>query len=223
MQNHFSQFSQEFDIFELDISIDESVKSFMNKIQEKYKYIDVLINNAGVVDRRPTNSNIANFTFQTNFLKTVELTENIFHNMLSNDGKILLISSILGQLEHQTLEGRKILENQNITKDYLFQLAEDYIKNSDFPQKLIFYQQSYHTSKAFLNAYGRFILTKQLKNQQSLYIIHPGWVKTDMGGQQAEITLDEACPYICDIACEFPFNRSVLNGKLIYKNKEIDF
>ena len=44
-----------------------------------------------------------------------------------------------------------------------------------------------------------------------------------MGGEMAEISVEEACPYICDIVCEFPFERNILNGKLIYRNKEIKY
>ena len=53
--------------------------------------------------------------------------------------------------------------------------------------------------------------------------MHPGWVKTDMGGKIAPKTVEEGCVtqmYLIDL----PYKRDPeLNGKFFYECKKIDF
>ena len=39
-------------------------------------------------------------------------------------------------------------------------------------------------------------------------LIHPGWVKTDMGGQGADISVEESAKAIANLACELTMERS---------------
>ena len=50
---------------------------------------------------------------------------------------------------------------------------------------------AYRSSKAAVNKVMK-ILSIELKNKGiAVGLIHPGWVQTDMGGQQADITVEE--------------------------------
>jgi NAD(P)-dependent dehydrogenase (short-subunit alcohol dehydrogenase family) len=51
---------------------------------------------------------------------------------------------------------------------------------------------SYRGSKTALNAMIKSIAIDQEKNGLKFLILHPGWVKTDMGGQNAHIETNES-------------------------------
>lgn len=49
----------------------------------------------------------------------------------------------------------------------------------------------YKASKALTNAYGRYVLSNIVQSNQSVYCVHPGWVRTDMGGANAPGSVDD--------------------------------
>ena len=62
---------------------------------------------------------------------------------------------------------------------------------------------SYRISKAALNMFTR-ILAIHLQDKITVSSVHPGWVKTDMGGQNADMEPQEAAKYIYDLAVSRP-------------------
>ncbi|MBI5134360.1 MAG: SDR family NAD(P)-dependent oxidoreductase [Candidatus Taylorbacteria bacterium] len=66
----------------------------------------------------------------------------------------------------------------------------------------VFNYPSYKMSKAALNMYTR-ILAGRL-SQRGIFVasIHPGWVKTDMGGGEADLSPEEAAGYIYEFAAK---------------------
>jgi len=56
----------------------------------------------------------------------------------------------------------------------------------------------YRISKAALNMYTRTLATKLENRKIMVASIHPGWVKTDMGGNEADLEPEEAAKNIYD-------------------------
>lgn len=76
---------------------------------------------------------------------------------------------------------------------------------------------SYKISKAALNMYTK-TLALRLAPEITVSSVHPGWVKTDMGGDDADITPEEAAKDIVTLAL-----KKVESGKFWFQGKEFDW
>ena len=56
----------------------------------------------------------------------------------------------------------------------------------------------YRASKAALNTLMRSFAARHAGDPRSLLLIAPGWVRTDMGGPQAELSIEESIPRVVD-------------------------
>lgn len=63
---------------------------------------------------------------------------------------------------------------------------------------------SYKISKTALNMYTRTLASRLQEQEIVVSSVHPGWVKTDMGGQEADITSKQAAQEIFDFALTHP-------------------
>ncbi len=90
------------DIFKADVSKSEEIKQLVNYVLEKYKKIDVLINNAGISQTQlftDITDNDWNKMINTNLYSCFKLTQNCLPNMIHNkSGCIINISSMWGQV-----------------------------------------------------------------------------------------------------------------------------
>lgn len=79
----------------------------------------------------------------------------------------------------------------------------------------------YRVSKAALNAFTK-NLSIELKHDQVLAIVlHPGWVRTDMGGSSADISVEESCQGMVDVLQNLKPNQ---NGKFYqYNGQELSW
>lgn len=78
---------------------------------------------------------------------------------LADNGKIINISSRVSGIRYQPQEGQIKLLNCEINEKDIEQYIKDYIKGCEKGYLGIWWQSSYGTSKAFLNAWSRFILS----------------------------------------------------------------
>jgi len=63
----------------------------------------------------------------------------------------------------------------------------------------------------------------KLKETQQVYLVHPGWVKTDMGGPDAPGTVQESADTITYVI-NLPFKKHpVLNTRMIGDKKVMDY
>jgi NAD(P)-dependent dehydrogenase (short-subunit alcohol dehydrogenase family) len=156
---------------QLDVTDPISQDHAAKFIADKFGKLDILINNAGVArdSHVPASKGTAEQwreTFETNLFSLISLTQKLLPLVKKSDaGKIVNLSSILGSLA----------------------LNSD--PNSPLgPQSAA---TAYHTSKAALNMFTVHLANELKDTQIKVNAAHPGWVKTDMGGQAAPLGVEE--------------------------------
>ena len=169
-----SNFGIDADLVQYDAFDDDAPQKVYDYILEKYKKLDILINNAGVLltgNLFVTNSSTISDkdlkdTFQTNFFSVISLTQKLLPLIKkSNAGRIVNVSTILSSL---TLHSAK---DSPIT-----------------PAKEI----AYNASKTALNAFTIHLAIELKDTNIKVNSGHPGWVKTELGGTNAPMEVEES-------------------------------
>ena len=169
-----SNFGIDADLVQYDAFDEDAPQKVYDYISEKYKKLDILINNAGVLltgNLFVTNSSTISDkdlkdTFQTNFFSVISLTQKLLPLVKkSNAGRIVNVSTILSSL---TLHSAK---DSPIT-----------------PAKEI----AYNASKTALNAFTIHLAIELKDTNIKVNSGHPGWVKTELGGPNAPMEVEES-------------------------------
>ena len=172
--NKLSALGLETDLIQYDAFDQDAPQKVYNYILEKYKKLDILINNAGVLltgNLFVTNSSTVSEkdlkdTFQTNFFSVVSLTQKLLPLIKKSDaGRIVNVSTILSSL---TLHSAK---ESPIT-----------------PAKEI----AYNASKSALNAFTIHLAIELKDTNIKVNSGHPGWVKTELGGPKAPVEVEDS-------------------------------
>jgi NAD(P)-dependent dehydrogenase (short-subunit alcohol dehydrogenase family) len=161
-----------------DVTRREDHREIARFLEDRYGKLDILVNNAGVAleeadfaapggfNTTPTvTPEILHRVFETNFFAVVELTQALLPLIRKAPaGRIVNLSSILGSL---TLHADP---------------------KSDIYDKKSF---AYDASKTALNAFTVHLAQALHGTPIKVNSAHPGWVKTDMGGQAAPMEVSE--------------------------------
>jgi NAD(P)-dependent dehydrogenase (short-subunit alcohol dehydrogenase family) len=157
---------------ELDVDNPASRESARRFIEEKFGKLDVLINNAAVNFEMgsgglQTTSQLSldtyRKTFETNFFNTIALTQELLPLVRKSDaGRIVNLSSILGSTTFHATPGSPIYD---------------------------FKVPAYNISKAALNSFTVHLAYELKDTPIKINAAHPGWVKTDMGGEEAPMEI----------------------------------
>ncbi|KAI8339794.1 4-dihydrotrisporin dehydrogenase [Choanephora cucurbitarum] len=156
----------------LDTLNKDSITTAVKEVEQHApEGVDVLVNNAGVGSNESINCETVTTetllkSFETNVCGTSNVTQ-AFLPLMRKRGeekpkKIVNTSSILGSLTH----------------------VNNYMPNGS--------KIDYSISKAALNMLTRVTSQKLAKENFIVYASHPGWVKTDMGGDDAPIELKDS-------------------------------
>ena len=145
----------------LDVTDAASIEAAATRIES----LDVLVNNAGIMlehDFKVGGVPSSNWkeTFDVNFFGVVDVTNAFLpHLDKSSAPRIVNLGAILGSITE-------------ISK----------------PQMKQWIRASYSASKAALNAYTVELAQEKAGTAYKINVVHPGWAKTDLGGDKAPMT-----------------------------------
>jgi NAD(P)-dependent dehydrogenase (short-subunit alcohol dehydrogenase family) len=152
---------------QVDVTDEASIQKLAKKVQDNHQTIDVLINNAGVLNGR---DNSVGALQKSELLKALEV------NTL---GPILMVKHLLKHMEAS--EEKRIIQISSNAASLNHAYAPDY---------------PYGMSKVALNMFTE-KLSKEVEGRgYHIYSVHPGWMQTDMGGASAAISATEAAEAI---------------------------
>lgn len=157
---------------QIDVNDTASQDNAAKFIADKFGKLDILVNNAGVAKDFKVPASQGSLeqwreTFETNVFNLVSLTQKLLPLVKKSDaGRIVNLTSILGSLA----------------------------LNSD-PKSPIAGSSSsgtaYNASKAALNMFTVNLANELKGTTVKVNAAHPGWVKTDMGGQEAPLEIPD--------------------------------
>lgn len=161
----------EFDV--VDVGDDASVASYLEKLSARIQKIQLLINCAGVL---PDNS--------ARVLEEFEIGKALEVYSVNALGPLRMVKAALPLLRRA--DGAVIV---NISSE-----AGSLQAHADYT-----YRYDYCMSKAALNIQS-IILQRYLKKENiRVLAIHPGWMKTAMGGEEAPVLPEESAEGICEL------------------------
>lgn len=186
----------------LDITDQEQRDDAAKVIEEKFGKLDILVNNAAVdlegsaegTAKPASETALETYreTFETNFFSMIALTQKLLPLIRkSGAGRIVNVSSIRGSLAEQ----------------------------SD-PQGNLYHTKvpAYDISKTAINAFTVQLAVELEKTNIKVNAAHPGWVKTEMGGSDADLTVEDGAKTSVALAT---LPAAGFSGKFIHLGKEL--
>ena len=197
LSSKYPEFKNYFFYHQLDITKKDSIDNLISWIKKEFGKIDYLVNNAGLGTHGVTTDlNLHKAVININAFGTINFTEEMIKNgMINKSGKIILLGSMMGNLGYlKSQELKNKFKNAKTYKE-LLNLAESFINSyeNNSVEKDGWCKNSYSVSKMVVNSYARVLSYRDEieKNDISVFAAHPGWVKTDMTGPEAPLTIKE--------------------------------
>jgi NAD(P)-dependent dehydrogenase (short-subunit alcohol dehydrogenase family) len=143
-------------------------------IDRRFGKLDILVNNAGVRmedlvgqnDTSTVSQQVLRSTFETNLFAVVDLTQKLLPLIRkSPSGRIVNISSILGSQTLHSIPDSPIEQAKGL---------------------------AYNASKAALNTFTIHLAHDLRDTAIKVNSAHPGWVKTELGGPNAPMELEDS-------------------------------
>lgn len=152
----------------LDVTDAASIAAAVRTVRERHGYLDVLVNNAGVMqdafDKKPSQQSLDVWrsTFDTNVFGLVAVTNALLPLLaLSQNARVVNVSSVLGSMA----------ANIDPTSDFY---------NFKIP--------AYNVSKSAVNAWTVHLAYELRDTAIKVNAAHPGFVKTDLHGVDAPMS-----------------------------------
>jgi NAD(P)-dependent dehydrogenase (short-subunit alcohol dehydrogenase family) len=153
------------EVLPVDVGQEASIKDFADSIEEN---VDLLINNAG--------TSATNLGLERSSTGVLHAPIDLTLDLIRING--LSAASVTRSLLHCLSEGSQVV---NITSQIGSMVVG--ARFDDLP---------YSTSKAVMNMVTVQLATQLRDKGITVAAFHPGWVRTDMGGSQADISAEES-------------------------------
>jgi len=156
----------------LDVAAPADYIAAAKLIEKDFGRLDILVNNAGIlIDARTgnetstTSAEVLRKTFDTNFFAVVALTQTLLPLIRKSEaGRIVNLSSILASNTLHATKGSPIYDAKHL---------------------------AYDASKTALNSFTIHLAHELRDTKIKVNSADPGWVKTDMGGEGAQLEIEE--------------------------------
>jgi NAD(P)-dependent dehydrogenase (short-subunit alcohol dehydrogenase family) len=155
----------------IDVNNAGSIQEAAARIQRDYGRLDILVNNAGVMlddqKKKPSEQSLDMWrkTFETNLFGMIATTQALLPLLRkSAGGRIVNLSSILGSINLHATPGSPIYDSK---------------------------QPAYDASKSAVNSYTVHLAWELKDTPIKVNAAHPGWVKTEMGGEGANMEIED--------------------------------
>ena len=156
----------------VDVTDTTSVAAAVSKVEAQFGKLDILVNNAGVLaDRDATASTVSDTlvrqTFETNVFGLIHTTQAFLPLLRKSEaGRIVNLTSILGSITFAADPASPIGGGTGSGSIYA-------------------------ASKAAVNMYTVHLATELKDTPIKVNAVHPGWVKTEMGGEGAMMEIED--------------------------------
>ncbi len=174
LQELQSKFPSKLSLIQMDVAEEEDRNRAYEQIEREFGVLDVLINNAGIISGNEKKSYSLGEIYKEDFNKVF---------LVNSIAPLLISEKFLPMLEKGN--EAKIL---NITSD-----------NSSIAKRSVGGKYSYCTSKAALNMITKILSNDLLEKGIIVLAIHPGWLRTDMGGSTAPLEKEKPISMIIDL------------------------
>jgi NAD(P)-dependent dehydrogenase (short-subunit alcohol dehydrogenase family) len=155
----------------IDVNDAGSIEKAAARIERDYGRLDILVNNAGVMiddqKKKPSEQSLEVWrkTFETNLFGLIATTQALLPLLRkSAGGRIVNLSSILGSIQLHATPGSPIYDMK---------------------------VPAYNVSKSAVNAYTVQLAYELKETTIKVNAAHPGWVKTELGGEGATMEITD--------------------------------
>lgn len=165
----------------LDVENEADRTAAAKYLEKEFGRLDILVNNAGVMldartgnETSTTSPEVLHKTFETNFFSVIALTQTLLPLLRkSAAGRIVNLSSVLASLTLHATKGSPIYDAKTF---------------------------AYDASKAALNSFTIHLAHELQGTKIKVNSAHPGWVKTDMGGEGAMMEIVDGAKTSVELA-----------------------
>ncbi len=164
----------------IDVDDTASIDAAAKKVEADYGQLDILVNNAGVGEfsRLASSETLEAWrnVFETNVFGLVATTQAFLPLLQKSEaGRIVNLSSILGSVSLAATPGSPVSDN-------------------------VGRYAAYGASKTAVNMYTVQLARELSGTNLKINAAHPGWVKTDLGGEGAPMELEEGAKTSVELA-----------------------
>ena len=164
----------------IDVNDPESIKRAAARVEKEFGRLDILINNAAVMlddgKKKVSEQSLETWrrTFDTNVFGLIATTQTFLPLLRkSESGRIVNLSSILGSITLHSTPGSPIYD---------------------------FKVPAYNVSKSAVNAYTAQLAYELRDSNIKVNAAHPGWVKTELGGEGAVMEIPDGAKTSVELA-----------------------